>query len=152
MNNDLENGHCVISYRLLRLLQWIIEHDQEGLKKLISQAVKNGLPLHAEKVMKKNDTLDLELQQSIIDYFSLLEILIGEVAHEYENAYDLQRKLVPSLERVDTNFCDAATVASSLESITSKQLSPLKEKDVIKQVVFKELLKRWKPVKKSFVH
>ena len=62
----------------------------------------------------------------------------------------MQRQLVPALDRIDNSFCDSETVASTVEKVVAKPV--VYSKEVMKQIVFKELLKRWKPAKKPFTH
>ncbi len=150
MNNQFENSQCVISYRLLKLLQWLVEHEQEGLKALVVKSIYAGVDLISEKAVSHERELEDELQQSVVDYFSLLEILVSEVIDEDDLRQTIQRQLVPALDRIDNSFCDSETVASTVEKVVSKPV--VYSKEVMKQVVFKELLKRWKPIKKSFAH
>ena len=150
MNNQFENSQCVISYRLLKLLQWLVEHEQEGLKDLITRSIHAGVDLVSEKTVSHERELEDELQQSVVDYFSLLEILVSEVIDEDDLRQTMQRQLVPALDRIDNSFCDSETVASTVEKVVAKPV--VYSKEVMKQVVFKELLKRWKPAKKPFTH
>ena len=64
-NGDLsyknENGQFTISYELLCLLRWLIEHDTDILKKIVHSAVKSGLQNELQKI----DTIsDLNLAAS----------------------------------------------------------------------------------------
>ena len=150
MNNQFENSQCVISYRLLKLLQWLVEHEQEGLKALIVRSIHAGVNITPEKSLSNDIELESELQQSVVDYFSLLEILLSEVVDEDGLKQTMQRQLIPALDRIDSSFCDSATVASSIDKIVSRPIPHSKE--MVKQVVFKELLKRWKPAKKPSIN
>jgi len=151
MNKQSENDQCVISYRLLKLLQWLAEHEQEALKQLMIRSLKSGLFLDWHTAEKKRDILEAELKETVVGYFSLLEILLEEALEESDRFDTLKRKLIPALDRIDASFWDSATVASSVEKIISKS-SGESAGEGTKQVVFKELLKRWKPEKKSFIN
>ena len=41
-NNNSNDNQFVISYELICLLQWIIEHESEQLKQLVQRAMQTG--------------------------------------------------------------------------------------------------------------
>lgn len=149
MPDKFDNSQCAISYRLLKLLQWLAENEPEAIKKLIAKAVQQGLDTDATPASSKEDHLENELQESIVDFFSLMEALLSEVLHEDELKQTMQRQLIPALDHIDGSICDTATVASSIAKATSNFDN---NSENIKQILFKELLKRWKPSKKPYAH
>lgn len=149
MSERLNNNQCAISYRLLKLLQWLAENEQEELKKLITKAVTQGLNTCSTVITATEDNLEHELQESIVDFFALMETLLSEIAHEDELKQAMQRQLIPALDHIDSSICDTATVASSVAKATSNFDD---NSENIKQILFKELLKRWKPSKKPYAH
>ena len=57
------------------------------------------------------------------------------------------RLLMPSLDQIDSMACDTATVRSSLQKATSKlRINPEANPQ---DLLFKEILKQWKPQKKA---
>lgn len=150
MNDQFGHNQCTISYRLLKLLQWLVEYEQEPLKKLIIKALAHGLDTSDNIALatKQQSDLEEELQQSVVDFFALLETLLAEVVHEESVKQTMQRQLIPALDQIDSSLCDSATLASSIAKATSSN----KPQENIKQVLFKELLKRWKPHKKPYAH
>ena len=147
-DNDKSNqNQFVLSYELLYLLQWLVEYESETLKKMISRAVKVGFKDNNEM---SHDVVELQvsdsIQQSIVDFLGLLDSLLIEVQHEHNIKKILQQNLVPALKQLDSTVCDSATVESSLEKTSSKiEHSP----EQAQEILFKEILKRWKPHKKS---
>jgi len=142
-----DNSHFVISFELLELLRWLVEHDQEGLKKVIHKCLHQGLKQNilARKDIN-NDATTEELHHYIIDFFSLLEILMQEVIQEENVDTVMKRSILPAINNIDTTMYDASTLSSSIAKATSlgknSHQSP-------KEILCKELLKRWKPAKKA---
>ena len=154
-NNEFSNDNntqFVLSYELLALLRWLVEHDAEKLKKLIVKALASGLKddvLRARQGRTEEQTLD-EIQHGILDFFGLLEVLLHEAMSESAVQTAMQKNLMPAIEQIDSAICDDATLRSSLEKVTSKiELNP---DENAKELLFKELLKRWKPQNKNILN
>lgn len=134
----------VISYELLMLLDWLIEHEHESLKALIKRAVDQGFPQRGVRKMHANPE---ELQQNIVEFFDLLDSLLCQTINEDEAENALQRSLVPAINNIDSTMYDSGAFMTSVAKATaaaerSKGMSA-------KEVLCKELLKRWKPHKKA---
>lgn len=146
-NNDTQN-QFVLSYELLCLLQWLVENDAPKLKKMITKALASGL----KQEIRKSDTQSSdnhmleEIQQSIIEFLGLLEILLIEALTEDASKQALEKNLVPTLDQIDGSVFDGATVRSSVERATAKSENNPKANP--KELLLQELLKQWKPTKK----
>lgn len=149
MPND--NAQFVLSHELLYLLQWLIEHDTNKLKKIITKAVASGL---REKMQKVDNTAELNLSEdmhhSIIDFFELLEELLLDAINEHVAQKAREKNLLPAIDQIDSTVCDDATVRFSVEKATKKmELNPNANP---KEQLLKELLKRWKPHNKNVIN
>jgi hypothetical protein len=152
MNN--EQTQFVISYELLCLLHWIVEHDYEKLKKIITKSLSSGLKEELNRISQRPNTLSEEeaheMQQSIIDFFALLEGALVDSLHDHALQKAMEKKLMPAIEHIDMAICDDATVRSSLEHASTKiEHASI---DHAQEVLFKELLRRWKPSKKHILN
>ena len=137
----------VISSELLQLLEWLIDHEQENLKKLIKRAVQQDFITYKNgHVQNRSD----DLQQSIIDFFILVDMLLHDALHEDEAQDALQRALIPALNHLDKNMYDSQSVETSIAKARAAATDP-RGKDP-KEILFKELLRRWKPSKKLAVN
>ncbi len=137
----------IASYELLQLLQWLFDHEQEALKRIINRALHQGLGEHLVRTSHQQGQQSTEeLQQNIVDFFSLLETLLHEVIHEDTVKTVLQHTMLPAIKHLDTTLCDQTTLAMSIAKATTASTSTKQE------VLFKELLKRWKPNKKLSSH
>lgn len=157
MNNKISNENntqLIISYELLYLLQWIIEHDKNRLKKIIKKALEKGLrsTLQNEETqkLKKSSTLIDEMHYSIIDFFELMEELLTESMKEHVEKKAKEKNLMPAIGQIDSSVCDDATMRFSIEKATSKiehnpNINP-------KEQLLKELLKQWDPHNKNAVN
>lgn len=141
----------VISYELLQLMQWIVEHESESLKKIINRALKNGFD---EQLTKSQNYKELysgdDMQNNIIDFLSLWEILLYEATNESDANRIIQKNLVPAIDHVDKKNCDSSTLKSSIDFASSK--INRKPEESAQEIFLKELLKRWKPNKNHTVN
>jgi uncharacterized membrane-anchored protein YjiN (DUF445 family) len=147
MNNT---NQFVISYELLCLLRWILENDVEKMKKIVSKALTSGLKEDIKQFEQLGDVnadpvLIEEIQHSIIEFFSMLEALLIESIKEQAMRTAVEKNLMPTVDHIDSAICDDATVRSSLEKATAR--SELYPKENAQDLLFKELLRRWKPSK-----
>lgn len=150
-NNNFDDcsQNFVISFQLLQLLRWLFEHDQEALKKLIGRSLKNGLD---EVLAQPGGRCESEedLHHNIIEFFELMEALLFEQLHEDEAKRLKERVMIPAADQFDAAVCDDSLMAVSMEraAITIEN-NPFVDP---KEVLCKELLKRWKPGKKLSMH
>lgn len=140
----MNNSQFVLSYELLILLRWFVDHDTDKLKKIIGKALTSGLQEEIQLLDNTDDAAELsELQHSITDFLSTMESLLHETVNEHVKEKARQKKLLPAIDQIDTTLCDNTTVQFSLEKATS---TLAKNPDANpEEQLFKELLKRWKP-------
>lgn len=144
--------HFVISHELLKLLEWLMDHEQESLGKLVKRIVHQDAFIHAQIDPHAQEE---DLQQSIVDFFAMLDSLVNESLHNEEAETIIQRLRLPALDNLDTRLYDAATVATSIEKATQAAVKAEKSHKLSKKVatpkdvLCKELLRRWKPHKSS---
>lgn len=147
MNNEpFDRTQFVISYELLQLIEWLIEHEQENLKKLIKRSVENGLKTKSHTISNKHNE---DLQNTIIELFGLLDGLLHEVIHEDADQIALERSLVPAIKQIDTASHDSSSIAISMAKATAAAEQRSTAGPSAKEILCKELLKRWKPTKKN---
>ena len=145
------DGQFVLSYELISLLTWLMEHDAHKLKALVTKALASGLKDRIQKEDTLGDTATLEdIQENLIDFFGMMEALLLESLNELAIQKALERDLMPSIDQIDSTVCDDATVRFSVEKATSVLDKNPQENP--KDLLFKELLKRWKPRKKNMLN
>lgn len=149
MNNEpfFEGSHLVVSYELLQFLHWIILSEPEALNVLIRQAFEAGVIDQANQDATTHEPHHHheELRQSVIDFFDLLELKI----HEARNEPDPQLSSLafrPAVNNIDSSLCDENTVSLSVAQATSQLQFTTPQH--AKEMLYKELLKNWKPRKK----
>lgn len=153
-HSDFNDEHFVVSYELLKLLQWLLIHEQDALKKLIVTSLGKGLQYeladtHDDTNQQENESIE-ELQENIVDFFTLLEMLLHETLTEQNANTHIQKTMIPAINHIDTTACDLNSVALSVEKATAAVRNKTGENP--KEVLCKELLKRWKPAKKPYAH
>ena len=65
------DGDIVLSFELLVLINWLMQHERQMLSNLIKHALKNGLNEELEKISNSND---IELNEQF--YSTVLGFLI----------------------------------------------------------------------------
>ncbi len=152
MAHNHDSNQMNISYELLMLLQWMLEHEQESVRKLVSKSLNNGLQAQLESVtsQKERQQAAVELQDSIIDYFLLLETQVHDLMNEDHTQEVIQRNMLPALKQVDARTYSHG----ALETSIAKAEAAFGKREVgsPKEILCKELLKRWKPGKKFATH
>jgi hypothetical protein len=141
---DHENTQFELSYEFLALLKWLVENEPENLKKIISRAVRSNFLSKVGTSEKVNAEF---VQSSIVDFLELIDTLLLEVSHEKRVKKAVENNLMPALEQIDSTAFDSSTLQTSLDKATAA-LEAFPEKNP-KDLLCTELLKRWKPLKKS---
>ena len=148
--ND-ETCQVTLSYELLHLMQWLIEHEPEKIKSIIAQAMEDGLK---DELKTLGNSAAREVSEtvrySVVDFLELLEVLLQEVSNEHTLKSVLEKKLMPAFDHIDSTACDIETVQTSVEQASSQfERNPKKNPQ---ELLFKELLRTWKPNKKSLAN
>jgi len=144
------DGQFVLSYELICLLQWLMDHDAEKLKKIVGNALSDGLQKEIQLHKEEQEGSLEEIQESIIDFFGMFEALLSESLNELAVKKAMEKNLFPTIDQIDSTVCDNATVQFSVEKATSNIDRNPEENP--KDLLFKELLRRWKPDKKSVMN
>jgi hypothetical protein len=151
-NDDQFNqgNQFVISYELLALILWILEHEDETLAALIKKAFASGLQDTIPQNPPANDTNLLEeAQQAIIDFFSVMESHMIDSMHEKSVQKAMEKNLFPAIDQIDLAICDDETVRISVENTTNM---PHNAKETPKEALCRELLRNWNPQKNQVVN
>lgn len=152
MNSDslFENSQLVVSYELLQFLRWVVTTEPESLQVLMRQSLEaqagHGLNSSIEDIAPNHE----ELQRSVIDFFDLLENKLQEIIHTDHDAKPAAQALSPTVTSIDSSLCDENTVAVSIAHAAS-QLT-LGTPQHAKEMLYKELLKNWRPRNKHLLH
>ncbi|NBQ17629.1 hypothetical protein EBU24_04900 [bacterium] len=145
MNEEI--SQLTLSYELLYLIQWLVENEPDQLKEIIVQALNAGLKEKFKKMYMPEQTAADAMHYSIIDFLSLLEILLHEVTEEQQMQELVHKKLLPAIDHIDAAEYPAQLVQSSLEKVSSKlEKNPTKNPQ---ELLFQELLRNWNPSKKT---
>lgn len=147
----INDNQLTVSYELLYLMQWLLEREPNKIKKLIEHALQNGLK---EDIQTASQSVELrnaeDIQYSIVDFLSLLETLLHESISEDNMKIIMEKKLMPAIDHIDNKECDKATIDFSVEKASSKIESNPESNP--QEILFQELLKCWKPNKKTITH
>lgn len=142
-NSDLPNGgvQFTISHEVITFLRWLTENNPEELKELTKKALHGGLLMQLQE-SDKNIEED-ETHASILDFFSIIELVMHEAVEEYALNQAQQTKLQNTIDHIDGTFCDNNTVKASLENVTTSHASNPEKSP--KELLFIEILKQWRP-------
>lgn len=148
MKNNSLNNHFVVSYELLQLLEWLMHHEQDAIKKIIARALNEGF---TPSLLHKDEQETAEhMKQHVVDFFALLEILLSETLQEKEAQTVVAHNLLPALDHIDSRHYDPESMAASI----AKAQGALQRKATknAHDILYKELLKRWRPAKNSLLN
>lgn len=146
----VNDNQLTVSYELLYLVQWLLENESDALKKLINHALENGLKQDLQTAINSELKNTEDIQYSIVDFLALLETLLHENISEQNMRRIMEKKLMPAIDNIDNKECDKATVDFSVEKATSKIENNPEQNP--QEILFQELLKCWKPNKKTITH
>jgi len=151
-NSSGSDNQFVLSYELICLLQWIMEHDSHKVKAIVSKALASGLKERLRKDTQFDTNVETleDIQEGIIDFFGMLESLLLESLNEHALQKAVEKDLLPSIDQIDSTVCDDSTVRFSVEKATSDIENNPQENP--KELLFKELLRHWKPSKKNVLN
>ena len=141
-----DNNHLIVSYELLQLLRWIMTSEPEAIKIILHHAIQNGFLEHLTRTRSEqtNQQSNEELQQTVIEFFEMLEIELQEAAMNAHGEIPAnQKSLVPAIQHVDSCLCDEETLAFSVAQATSQLTSQTPQQ--AKEMLCKELIKNWRP-------
>ena len=144
-NQPTHSNQFVITHELLSLLVWLIEHEETALTRIVQKACATGLKDTIRRNKKIDDVQLLEeAQQAIVDFFGILESHMLDALYEQSIKRAMEKNLLPTIDLIDTKTCDDSIVRTSIEKAANRlHDSP----EAAKEVLYKELLKRWKPRK-----
>lgn len=146
-NNNLEQ-QFVVSKELIQLLKWLVEHEPDNMKKVVQQALEDGLQDDIQS--EDRDASNEDMQQSIVDFFSLIENILYEVYREEGSSQS--RPTFPELNHVDVHLCDHNTLAVSAAKASSALQDNEETPPSAKEALSKALITYWTPDKSRSVH
>ena len=140
---SFDDNSFSISPELLVLMGHIIDEHQRDVQALIAKAMRTF-------AAKKAAPPDPHIHENIIDFLGLMDFLVHEMQHDVEVDTQLTRQLMPAVDHIDQTTCDQEVVSASIaHAAQQKNKNPHIN---AQELLYKELLKRWKPSKKTAVH
>lgn len=139
----LEHGHFVVSQELLQLFKWLVEHEEEGLKRIIARVYAQAMNRSSAEERKEEELTGPASQESIVDFFMLIEVLFQEVVEEHCHRELRRRAVLPALNHIDAQECDAHTLDTSATRAAS--IAHEDPSQTLEETFYRELLKHWKP-------
>jgi HD-GYP domain-containing protein (c-di-GMP phosphodiesterase class II) len=151
------NANISLSFELILLLNWLLKYEKAELNSLVKHALENGFMQEIEKVSLENYTqLSDQFYNSILEFLlffeqALLQNLIAINVNEVTN-----NAVLPLIKKIDFENLDIKTLWLSMQQTKekiSKSKNDLEQKpEQINNLLFEQLLKNWKPSKKSPVN
>lgn len=138
----------VVSQELLTLLEIIMSNHPDELKRFLAHVLaQQGATGRETPLMAQNND---DAHEQIVNFLSMLEMLMYEIKTDSSVQAIVQRHQMPALQQIDHSDCDEDTIASSvIKANSTLEKHPGMNPD---EVLYKELLRRWKPSKKTSVN
>ncbi|MBN1549503.1 hypothetical protein JW872_02480 [Candidatus Babeliales bacterium] len=141
-DDTISDRQVVVSLELVKLIEWILEHENEGLRRLINRAVFKGMT--ANKPSQDFESLD-DMNQYIVNFLSKMEVFLDNAVEQQLRKTLKKNDIIPAVRHIDTTSCDTSFIEHTIERITNKLPNPTNASP--KELLLKELLKRWNPGK-----
>jgi len=142
-----------ISYELLCLLRWLIENEGEEIQNLVERAVARGLQERITHLEHSNDKEIInDAHSSITEFFSILETMLSESFQNQNFQHALEKNLMPAIDHIDPSVCDDTVLQYGIEKTNEKIAKKHSKKEKPQEILLKEILKHWKPGKKSIIN
>lgn len=152
MDSGDDSTQFLLSFELLTLLQWLLEHETDKLQKIVEKALASGL----KKELRRSDYMDSannsqqiteEARYNVVEFFETLESILSNAINKDALKSASEKNLLPTIDQIDSTVCDDQTLRGGIEKAASKlQENPSQNPQ---QVLFEELLRSWKPGKKE---
>lgn len=141
--NQFDDNQFTISPELLTVMAHIVDEHPQDLQALIQKAQRSLGAGHKELD-------DSFAQDCIIDFLSLMELFAYQAKQEVEVDTHIAKQIMPAIDHIDGKACDHEIVASSVEHASAQKI---KHPNInAQEVLYKELLRRWKPAKKTVMN
>jgi len=151
-DDQFSNNHTspfVVSYELLALLRWLVEHEGEKIRKMIGKSWNSGLKEEINRLQNGPEDMSLdEIHGTIIEFLSMMDGLLTEQTNQQMVQRAIEKNLIPTLEHIDSTSFDGEALRTSVERATKQD----SREETAQTLLYKELLKRWKPTKKISVN
>jgi hypothetical protein len=150
--NDLIAGgtQLTISHEVLTLLRWLMENHAEELTKITRRALQHGLhdKIHAGQAERLPQPE--EAYENVAHFFGMIEEILIKALDEHVTYRKHENKLQPIINHIDATYCDSSTVQLSVEKTATKiaQHTECNPRDIL----FKEILRQWRPRKSSLIN
>jgi len=121
IEDNIYENQLLVSFELICLIKWILENEDEKIKKIIIRALNSGLQeeLNKKTILSKEAILD-DIQCVLFDFFDMMEALLMESVGEQAVKRVIEKNLMPAIDRIDSSVCDDETVRFSIEKTASK--------------------------------
>ncbi len=152
-NGGDNSSQFVLSFELLTLLAWLIEHDADKLQKIVDKALGSGLKQklrRSDELEQDNEGMADQARYNIVEFFGLLETLLSTALSKDTIKCAAEQNLLSTIDQIDSTACDIETLRGSIEKTTTKLQSQPSANP--QQVLFEEILRSWKPGKKHVGH
>lgn len=142
------SGQLIVSRELILLIRWLMENQEEALRKMVKKAVAHDA--HTEQVDPLSMEFGIEsledMNQHLGDFFILLESLLEDAISQQVLQTARAKNLMPTIDHLDGSSYAPETVRACLEK-TAKKLATDPTSNA-KEQLFEELLKQWRPATK----
>ncbi len=144
-----------LSLELVLLMNWLLKHEKRKVKNLVENALERGFYDELDNIEQyEQEDLDniTELHMAILDFLLFMEDSLLECLEKKDMKNGSQEKLKPTLQKINKQNIDLQTVWLSAQQAQTKiRRKSRKEKDKkqnkeeMKNILFSQLIKNWKP-------
>lgn len=149
MSTDIDDQFA-ISYEILCLLRWLVDNEPEKLKRMITRAAQRGLKEKMNEIKNFSEKEALaDAHENMIEFFSILEAMLEDTMDEETTKTAFAYHLLPALAHIDAQVCGNNLIRESLEKIDRTRKNDQRQPQ---EILLQEILKQWKPSKRTEIH
>ncbi|MFH1832196.1 MAG: hypothetical protein ABH827_05365 [bacterium] len=151
------NSSLSLSLELICLLSWLLKNEKHMLNDVVKEAIKNGLIHDINKLeLEEMSKITEDLDTTILDFLIYLEDSLADNLKTVPYHAKAETDITPTLKKIESIGFNPNTLRTSIKQVKAqiikeKQHNPKVSTDTeyAKQVLFKQIIKNWKPSSKD---
>ena len=149
------NSNLSVSAELIHLLGWLLKHERKALLYLVNKSVASGLLTEIDQ--HSNVLYDEKLHAILHDFLAFMEESLVESVQNTPTGAQVEEKLISDVRKIDSCALNKKILKQSIHQVkkhlhyrdqTKNAPESTPNKDAAR-LLFKQLLKNWKPTKQD---
>ncbi len=175
------NSSLSLSFELVYLMKWLLQHEKKMLNALVKHAIKNGFAHDLKKINDHNHTETADqFYTTILDFLVFFEDTLINNLDSITLDQETERSILPAIKKMDNGNFDIQTMRASIQqtkevlsqtqknhtqkqaqstleptgsqSLSQQHTQPEPSQEEVKKLLFEHILKNWNPSKNDLAN